>query len=731
MLRIMLLAVFTVCCTAGALAQRVLHVDQAHAQANDANPGDADRPFKTIGAALAVVAPGDTVQVRAGIYRETLQIRRNGEAGRPITLMGAPGERVTVTGADAIRNWRRCTAEDAKGNPHHGKLFVVDVPFEPSRLIQNSRSGKKYALSRLPDEGMWQPTGVDGRRVIIDTANLTAKDPDAFKGWILQAYYQAGGGATAHDSFTYDPARQQITLDKDFTRWADTDPNRDTYWFENNPAGINAAGQFAWRKLGDAYRIWVWPLAMDGDQPDIEAVVRDQVIQLNNTSWYVFYNLDIAYARGQGIGYNARLTDAEVRHCVIRDCGSYGISLHGVQRVTISRCLLRENSHGIIFSGAQDCAAEENDVGWNRVDGVIVNNRSSNVRIARNLIHNHVRFGHPDGIQTWGGVDNLLVQDNVLLYNGQQMMTGGMTRFRVINNIIIGSHAIAAISGGTSGTDVYNLRGAALEERNKRINAFLAAEPDQIEFIGNTIVATPASPTNWTGQGYTVRDNIIAPLNGGIPMYQATRVDRFKADHNLLWPGANYTGAVAIVGEVARKGQGDAAELDMARHWTPWATLREKWGLEKNGVLADPMFANVPRHYTVSHHGKVARGTRSSIVVSRRQETAFPVGDTIEIGFDGVARRVTRLDRDGNDTVIHFEPALPKALIRAHSVANWGDAKDLRWDVRLRPGSPAIGKASTGGNIGSSVDMHAYLRGDFTGDGQRDIPSMPYDEQYD
>ena len=68
-------------------------VDQAHAKANDANPGTAEAPMKTLGKAVALVQPGDTVTVRPGIYRESVLLKTSGTAEKRITLKAAPGGR--------------------------------------------------------------------------------------------------------------------------------------------------------------------------------------------------------------------------------------------------------------------------------------------------------------------------------------------------------------------------------------------------------------------------------------------------------------------------------------------------------------------------------------------------------------------------------------------------------------------------------------------------------------
>jgi len=48
----------------------IYFVAQRHPSASDSNPGIAGKPFLTINRAASVAAPGDTVHVLEGVYRE-------------------------------------------------------------------------------------------------------------------------------------------------------------------------------------------------------------------------------------------------------------------------------------------------------------------------------------------------------------------------------------------------------------------------------------------------------------------------------------------------------------------------------------------------------------------------------------------------------------------------------------------------------------------------------------
>ena len=80
-----------------------LHVS---VRGNDTWAGSRERPFRTIQRAAGLARPGDTVTVHEGIYREHVNPVRGGTDDRKrITYEAAPGEKVTISGAEQITDW--------------------------------------------------------------------------------------------------------------------------------------------------------------------------------------------------------------------------------------------------------------------------------------------------------------------------------------------------------------------------------------------------------------------------------------------------------------------------------------------------------------------------------------------------------------------------------------------------------------------------------------------------
>jgi alpha-N-arabinofuranosidase len=90
---------------AGTLPASEYHVAPS---GQDSYPGSAAKPLRTISAAAHLANPGDTVTVHAGIYREQVNPPRGGTSNeRRIVYQTAPGEQVTVSGAEIVADWQK------------------------------------------------------------------------------------------------------------------------------------------------------------------------------------------------------------------------------------------------------------------------------------------------------------------------------------------------------------------------------------------------------------------------------------------------------------------------------------------------------------------------------------------------------------------------------------------------------------------------------------------------
>ncbi|HEX4084272.1 MAG TPA: carbohydrate-binding protein [Chthoniobacteraceae bacterium] len=82
---------------------------------DDGNPGTPEAPLRTIQHAADIAQPGDVITVHSGIYRERIDPPRGGLSdSRRIIYQAAPGEKVTITGSEIIKGWKRVSGDTWK-----------------------------------------------------------------------------------------------------------------------------------------------------------------------------------------------------------------------------------------------------------------------------------------------------------------------------------------------------------------------------------------------------------------------------------------------------------------------------------------------------------------------------------------------------------------------------------------------------------------------------------------
>jgi hypothetical protein len=98
------------------LNAKTIVVNNQMSGAKDTNPGTFFQPLKTIQAGANLAQAGDTILVKAGIYREEVKPPRSGTKEKPITYLAAPGEDVSIRGSERITNWKK-----------EGKLWLATI----------------------------------------------------------------------------------------------------------------------------------------------------------------------------------------------------------------------------------------------------------------------------------------------------------------------------------------------------------------------------------------------------------------------------------------------------------------------------------------------------------------------------------------------------------------------------------------------------------------------------
>jgi len=118
--------------TIGALDYpNVYYVDPRHPAAADEPPwGYPAVPLASLAKACAIAQPGETIVLRAGVYREVLAPKNNG-----VTVRAMQGEKVTLSGADLIEGWKR----EADGS------WSAALAAEPKKVLRDGQPWSQFS----------------------------------------------------------------------------------------------------------------------------------------------------------------------------------------------------------------------------------------------------------------------------------------------------------------------------------------------------------------------------------------------------------------------------------------------------------------------------------------------------------------------------------------------------------------------------------------------------------
>ena len=146
-------------------------------EGDDRDPGTAEKPWRRLQWAMTrpFLRGGDTIRVRGGVYGggdEDALIRpvASGEAGRPVTVMAEPGEKVVLSGRRPVLGWQ--TSGSSPALYYHEYPEPAGYPWEhPFQVVQDGRL--VYRVASL--EGVDRPgrcyVDTAGRRIWLRTSD--------------------------------------------------------------------------------------------------------------------------------------------------------------------------------------------------------------------------------------------------------------------------------------------------------------------------------------------------------------------------------------------------------------------------------------------------------------------------------------------------------------------------------------------------------------------------------
>jgi len=667
---------------------------------SDSNPGDASSPFQTIVKALKAANPegGDTITLKGGVYRERFELGQYGVANvkasaeKPFVIQGAAGERAIITGFEPITGWKDV------GNG----IYTAEVPEFINGLFVGLEA---QPLARWPrDIGEWLPFGEpneDEMSFFVEEGldkcpdiETIAKDLRSLQ---MFAYVSRPAVYTTKPIKGLKPKEGTIIIDNE--KWWQNYTGRDYLVLQNHPLFIKESGDWAveLKEEGGKEATVHFKPKSPKDLENVFYRTRGILASLRGVSGVVIRNIEFSGAGRSSIEIGG--SDCIVESCIVHNGFGGGISSRNSKDITIRNNIVVNNEDsGISVQSTETALVEGNQIAFNMVDGLrVVGNASgrndgesdsTNVTVRRNYMHHHFYMSHPDNMQTFRGVSGLKMEDNVLLFGGQNTMTEQNSDSEMRGNVSLFTEAFIVIFGHRS------------------------AHRWLVE--GNTFGYGGWGSFLMDGEGYQFFDNVF--IGTGL----ATRPE-MKSDHNVFVTRP-WTRTILRVGHTSH---------------TDMAAAREASDTDAKSLAIDDWpFKNMPKAFSITHR-KGEQGKepgKTDWVVFRTQggggtigkAADYAVGDNIEINGDGIMRKVTTVE----DTGIQFAPALPTAPFRGVFVLNWGEATSTQLDLALvDPSHPIMTAGRDGKRAGSSLDIAEFQRGELLEKGKRTLPAIPEDLQ--
>ncbi|RVU44339.1 right-handed parallel beta-helix repeat-containing protein [Rubrivivax rivuli] len=400
---------------------RRVTVDPSHTNASDTGAGTAAQPYRSIGAALARLQPGDDIVIAAGTYREAIVVPTLTGATAPTRLRAATPRSVTVKGSVEVSGW-------ALVSP--GVYAVPWAGEEPQQVFLAGQALQQIGGTVFGGYPTTPPP---------DLAGLHASE-----GGIWPGRVPGGVAQLVPNSFTYDATGRRIVVrvSQALTSTQALEVSTLRHVFQAEAAArLTVEGlDFAHANTSTTYRQGA--VKLQGQT----SALRDIRVR------------DMDGACVQLVGNDLGLHDS-----VVDGCGQVGLSGRGERMVVQGNRITRANLRGfnkwweaggmkLIGTGdVRDAVIRNNVVVHNEGDGIWIDWKNSGNLIEANTVAYNTGFGiHYEASRTG------TIRGNVVYGNGLRgiylMESSGST---VQGNAVFGNtmEGIAVVDGTRSATD--------------------------------------------------------------------------------------------------------------------------------------------------------------------------------------------------------------------------------------------------------------------------------------
>jgi hypothetical protein len=378
---------------------------------SDSNSGTLAAPFRTIQHGADAAKPGDTVDVRGGVYHETVTVHKSGTAGARITFQPYNNEAVTIDGADAITGFTNAG----------GAIWTAPMP-----VNLGYGNNQVFVDGQMMNEARWPNTGFDLSHPTLATVasaspapaiagqtTTTINDPNLTQPanfWVGATIRIGSGQNWANQTGTVTasgPGFVTVSYYLTDPMWTVPTAGNDYYLF-GTAGALDAPGEF--------FRSASGQLSLETPAADNPANHKVEV----KTRLYGFDISSAAYVQVSGFHFfactiktSSSSTAVVINHITAQYVSQFSLSPTG---------FLLPTTTGIILAGSND-VLENSVIVDSAGDGVYVS--GSHVTVSNNLIHDVDYAGVDAAPIRIGGYADLITRNtcyntgrNGLLFSG-------------------------------------------------------------------------------------------------------------------------------------------------------------------------------------------------------------------------------------------------------------------------------------------------------------------------
>lgn len=374
----------------------------------DTNPGSRMRPFRSIQRAASLMFPGDVCTISRGLYRETVRPEVSGKPDKRIRFQAAPGETVTLSGADEIQGWQ----------PYTGGIYRASASNVIQVLVDDVLASDTLVVSPL-----------------TPALNLRA------------SYWHDVTNQTLYIRLPHNDAPEGHHIEVQTRPWGFDFHKMGYIEMEGinlTACGINLAGA-RFCKVDDGH---VWWGAGSVTLTNIQAgvtnftTIRGAVIMGGRENELV--NSSVIGSDGGGIvllpdGVNNRLLNSLIRGRDFPFSRSAGILVQGTAPLIRNVSVVNFAAGALLCSNVFNARIEQNDfyrcgTGQTNVSLILLSGDGKGTVLAYNWIHDNLAV-EGDGIRFQGPVENYVVRQNVIWGQpGMAMRLSGSVRYTYLLN---------------------------------------------------------------------------------------------------------------------------------------------------------------------------------------------------------------------------------------------------------------------------------------------------------